>query len=374
MHDDDSISTDSRATDSIAVDYEAMASALTAAASVRTSTSPNPWVGAVVVASNGSVVSSGATEPPGGRHAEIVALDVASAAARGGTLVSTLEPCVHHGRTPPCVESIVRAGIRRVVIGVADPDSKVGGAGIAFLTAAGIEVTVGVLVDEVSEQLAAYLHHRRTGRPYVVAKLATTLDGRAAAPDGTSQWITGNSARRDAHRVRAESDAIVVGAGTVRADDPALTVRHVPGRDPLRIVLGRAPAGAKVHPCLEWVGELGELLDELGGRGVVQLMIEGGPTTLASFHQAGLVDRYVWYLAPSIFGGREAVPAVDGTGAATIAELWRGRLAAVERVGDDLRVDVVPTERPCATRTAPTHLAPSHLAPSHLAPSQREEP
>lgn len=329
----------------------AMRAALAAAASVRTSTSPNPWVGAAVVAADGSVVATGATEPPGGRHAEIVALDAAGPSARGATLVCTLEPCAHHGRTPPCVEAIVRAGVDRVVAGVLDPDEKVAGAGLRFLRAAGVEVETGVLADEVREQLAAYLHHRRTGRPYVVAKVASTLDGRAAAPDGTSQWITGVEARTDAHRLRAESDAVVVGAGTVRADDPALTVRHVDGTDPLRVVLGRAPAGARVHPCLEWSGELRPLLDELGTRGVLQLMVEGGPRTLASFHEAGLVDRFVWYVAPSIFGGRAAAPAVDGTDVPTIDALRRGRFAAVRRVGDDLRVDVVPTvphaARPC---------------------------
>ena len=204
-----------------------MRAAIEAAAAVRTTTSPNPWVGTVVVDDGGRIVATGATQPPGGAHAEREALRHAGAAARGATLVTTLEPCSHTGRTPPCVDAIVDAGIRRVVVGIEDPDPKVAGQGIAALRAAGIDVTVGVEAAAVEAQLAPYLTHRRTGRPYVVLKLAATVDGRTAAPDGTSQWITGEAARADAHRLRAESDAVLVGAGTVRADDPSLTVRHV---------------------------------------------------------------------------------------------------------------------------------------------------
>ena len=295
-------------------DTAAMRAAIAAAATVRTSTAPNPWVGAVVASGDGSIVATGATQPPGGPHAERVALAAAGDAARGATLVTTLEPCSHHGRTPPCVDGIVDAGIARVVVGIEDPDPLVAGQGVAALRAAGIDVTVGVEADAVADQLAPYLVHRRTGRPYVVLKLAATVDGRTAAPDGTSQWITGPEARADAHRLRAESQAILVGAGTVRADDPSLTVRHVEGPDPLRVVLGRAPAGAKVHPCLERTGDLGAVLDELGGRGVLQLLVEGGATVAHAFHAAGLVDRYVVYLAPAVFGGDDALAAVRRPG------------------------------------------------------------
>lgn len=312
-----------------------MRRAIELASGVRATTSPNPWVGCVL-----STGHEGATEPPGGPHAEVVALRVAGPHAAGATLFVTLEPCVHHGRTPPCTDAIVAAGIRRVVVGIVDPDPHVAGAGIARLGAAGIDVTVGVCEDDVREQLAPYLKHRRTGRPWVVLKLAATLDGRTAAPDGSSKWITGEEARADAHRLRAESDAVLVGAGTVRADDPALTVRGVPGGDPLRVVLGRAPADARVHPALELDGDLGDILDDLGGRGVVQLLVEGGAAVAHDFHTQGLVDRYVLYLAPALFGGDDARGLFAGPGAPTVDDVWRGRVVSVERLGDDLRVEV----------------------------------
>ena len=315
-----------------------MRHAVAVAAGVRTTTSPNPWVGAVVEPGG----FEGATQPPGGPHAEVVALRAAGPAARGATMYVTLEPCVHTGRTPPCVDAIVDAGIARVVVGVEDPDPRVSGAGVRALRAAGVIVDVGVAGDEVRAQLAPYLKHRRTGRPWVVLKLAATLDGRTAAPDGTSRWITGAAARADAHRLRAESDAVIVGAGTVRADDPSLTVRDAPGRDPLRVVLGRAPATAKVRPALELEGDLGDVLDQLGRRGVVQAMVEGGATVAGDFHRAGLVDRYVLYLAPAFFGGDDARPLFAGAGAPTMAELWRGRIVSVERLGDDLRLECSP--------------------------------
>jgi diaminohydroxyphosphoribosylaminopyrimidine deaminase/5-amino-6-(5-phosphoribosylamino)uracil reductase len=334
-------------------DTTAMAAALAAAAAVRARTSPNPWVGAAIVATDGELIAIGATEPPGGRHAEIVALDEAGDAAVGATLVCTLEPCSHHGRTPPCTDAIIAAGIGRVVVAVDDPDPKVAGSGIEALRRAGIAVDVGILAAEAEAQLAPYLHHRRTGRPYVICKLAMSVDAGIAAPDGTSQWITGPDARRDAHRLRAESDAILVGAGTVRADDPELTVRHVDGDDPLRVVLGTAPTGAKVHPCLEWHGDLDDLLVELGGRGVVQLMVEGGASVVGSFHAAGLVDRYVLYLAPALFGGSDATAAIGGATAPTIADIWRGRFDSIERVGDDLRIELIPVRPSTTTSTRP---------------------
>lgn len=316
-----------------------MAAAIDAAAAVRGSTAPNPWVGAAVVTTAGAV-HTGATQPPGGPHAEVMALVSAGPAAVGGVLYTTLEPCGHRGRTGPCTEAIVEAGIARVVVGLGDPDPLVAGAGIAALREAGVEVTTGILADDVGAQLEPYLHHRRTGRPFVTLKLAATLDGRTAAPDGSSRWITGVEARTDAHRLRAECDTVLVGAGTVRADDPALTVRHVEGCDPRRVVLGAAPAGARIHPCTEIGGDLGDVLDRLGADGAVDLLVEGGPTVAAGFHRAGLVDRYVVYLAPALFGGDDPPGLFAGGGAATMEELWRGRITGVARLGADLRIDV----------------------------------
>lgn len=316
-----------------------MAAAVDAARRVRRTARPNPWVGCVVV---GRAEHVGATAPPGGPHAEVVALAAAGDDARGAEVYVTLEPCSHVGRTPPCADALIAAGVRRVVVGVEDPDPRVAGRGIARLREAGIEVTVGVLGDVIAEDLAPYLHHRRTGRPYVVGKVAMTLDGRTAAPDGSSRWITGPEARRDAHALRADSDAILVGAGTVRADDPALTVRHVDGPDPRRIVLGTAPPGARVRPCLEWRGELADLLDRLGSEGVLQLLIEGGASTLGSFWREGLLDRLVCYVAPAVTGGDDARGVFAGPGAPTIGDVTRGRIVEVRRLGADVRIDWVP--------------------------------
>jgi diaminohydroxyphosphoribosylaminopyrimidine deaminase/5-amino-6-(5-phosphoribosylamino)uracil reductase len=318
-----------------------MARAAALATSVHGSTAPNPWVGCVVVTPEGATFE-GATAPPGGPHAEVSALAAAGSGARGATLYSTLEPCAHVGRTPPCTDAIIGSGVTRVVIGIFDPDPLVSGRGVDALTAAGIDVAIGVARTEITEDLAPYLKHRRTGRPWVVLKLAVTLDGRTAAPDGTSRWITGAAARADVHRLRARSDAVLVGAGTVRADDPELTVRldPPPARQPLRVVLGSVPAGARVHPALELSGDVGDALDELGARGVLQVLIEGGAAVAHDFHAAGLVDRYVVYLAPALMGGDDGRPVFAGSGADTIDALWRGRLVSVERLGDDLRVEV----------------------------------
>jgi len=323
-------------------DEAAMRRALALAESVRSQTSPNPWVGCVVV--SGGEWFAGATAPPGGPHAEAVALAAAGDRARGATLFTTLEPCAHHGRTPPCSTGIAASGVARVVVALEDPDPQVSGRGVAELRRAGVEVVVGVGASEASELLAPYLKHRRTGRPWVVLKLAATLDGRIAAPDGSSRWLTGEDARADAHRLRAESDAVLVGAGTVRVDDPELSVRlrGVPERQPLRVVLGAAPAGARVQPAVELGGDPATVLDELGAKGVLQLLVEGGARVAHSFHSARLVDRYVLYLAPALFGGDDGVPLFAGPGAPTVSDLWRGRLMGVTRLGDDVRVELAP--------------------------------
>ncbi|MDQ3574032.1 MAG: bifunctional diaminohydroxyphosphoribosylaminopyrimidine deaminase/5-amino-6-(5-phosphoribosylamino)uracil reductase RibD [Actinomycetota bacterium] len=322
-------------------DQRAMERAIGLAATVRATASPNPWVGCVVVTDDGAVFES-ASAPAGGPHAEAGALVSAGERARGATLYCTLEPCSHQGRTPPCADAIVAAGVSRAVVALEDPDARVRGRGLARLREAGIAVEVGLCAGEVRAQLAPYLKHRSTGRPWVVLKLAATMDGRTAAPDGTSRWITGEQARSDAHRLRAESDAVMVGAGTVRADDPALTVRHVPGPDPLRVVLGEVPEGARVLPALEMSGDLGSALDDLGRRGVVQLLVEGGAAVAHAFHLSGLVDRYVLYLAPAFFGGEDARGLFAGAGAGTMADVWRGRIVDVTRLGPDLRVELAP--------------------------------
>jgi diaminohydroxyphosphoribosylaminopyrimidine deaminase/5-amino-6-(5-phosphoribosylamino)uracil reductase len=337
-------------------DVEHMRRALAQAATVRSTTAPNPWVGSVVVppdpGPDAGTVFAGATAPPGGPHAEVTALAAAGESARGATLYVTLEPCAHHGRTPPCTDAIIAAGVARVVVGIEDPDEQVAGRGIAALRAAGIDVTLGVASEEVAEQLAPYSKHRATGQPWVVLKMAASLDGRTAAPDGTSRWITGEAARRDVHRLRAQSDAVLVGAGTVRADDPELTVRLDQGeggedgndgpeqKQPLRVVLGQAPADAKVRPALELDGDLGDVLTELGRRGVLQLLVEGGASVAHDFHAAGLVDRYVLYLAPVLFGGDDGRPIFAGPGAGTIGDVWKGRIVSIEQLGEDLRVEV----------------------------------
>ncbi|MEM9894037.1 MAG: bifunctional diaminohydroxyphosphoribosylaminopyrimidine deaminase/5-amino-6-(5-phosphoribosylamino)uracil reductase RibD [Actinomycetota bacterium] len=331
-------------------DESLMARAVARAAQSRLLAPPNPWVGAVIVTPEG-VSYEGSTRRPGGAHAEVEAIRKAGDAARGATMYVTLEPCAHEGRTGPCAEAVVAAGLDRVVVAVLDPDPQVAGRGVERLRAAGIEVEVGPGAEAVEAQLAPYMHHRRTGRPWVVLKLAGTLDGRTAAADGTSQWITGPEARGDAHRLRAESDAILVGAGTVRADDPRLTVRDVLApdgeapREPLRVVLGAAPANAAIHPCREESGPLSEVLDRLGADDVVQLMVEGGATVAGALHAQGLVDRYVFYLAPAIMGGDDGTPLLAGAGAATIGDLSPLKLDHLVKLGNDLRLDLSPSTR-----------------------------
>ncbi len=340
---------------------------------VRGTTAPNPWVGAVLV-TVADEIYEGATEPPPGRHAEIVALDAARSAGAdpaGATLYTTLEPCSHTGRTAPCIDAIIAADISRVAVGVTDPDPHVAGSGVDALRAAGIEVDVGAAADAVVLSLRPYLHQRQTGRPWVVLKLAATFDGRTAAPDGTSQWITSPQARADAHGLRARCDAVLVGAGTVRADDPSLTVRELPPSDPRRplldmreagdepddlpltraaadrldprrFVLGMAPAEAKVQPCMEVSGSLRSVVPRLTDDGVVELLVEGGANVAGELHRAGFVDEYVVYLAPALAGGDDGLPMLAGAGASTIAEFWRGEIADVRPAGPDLRVTLFP--------------------------------
>jgi diaminohydroxyphosphoribosylaminopyrimidine deaminase/5-amino-6-(5-phosphoribosylamino)uracil reductase len=322
-------------------DERMMRLAVDTACTARLRSRPNPWVGAVVVAQNGEVFT-GATLEPGNAHAEIVALNAAAHHAQDSTLFSTLEPCNHTGRTGPCTQAIIDAGVSRVVVGTLDPDSKVSGSGVQQLRDAGLTVEVGVLEQEVKQQLAAYLHHRATGRPFVVLKMASTIDGRIAAADGSSKWITGETARKRVHQLRAESDAIVVGAGTVRADDPSLTVRDADGPSPRRIVLGTIDASAKVHPCTQWTGTLPDLLDTLGKEGVVQLLVEGGARVAASFHRERLINQYIMHIAPVIAGGDDAAGVFAGPAASTMADMWRGRIVSTTNLDGDIEIILEP--------------------------------
>lgn len=331
-------------------EHEAMRAALAASATVLGTTSPNPAVGAVVLDEHGALVGTAATAPPGGPHAEVRALAAAGDRARGGTVVVTLEPCRHTGRTGPCTEALLDAGVARVVVGCADPTAVAGG-GAQVLREAGVEMTVGVLADEVAAgPLEAWLTAQATGRPFVTWKYAATLDGRSAAADGTSRWITGEGARADVHRLRAEVDAVLVGVGTVLADDPQLTVRPDPGRQPLRVVLdrsGRTPAAARVHDGAAETVVLAaaphEALQELKQRGVVSVLLEGGPTLAGSFLAEGLVDRVVGYVAPALLG--DGAPALARAGVGTIKDAVRLRLDDVTRFGDDVRLVLRPAQR-----------------------------
>lgn len=313
-----------------------MQAAIDAARSVRGTTSPNPWVGAVLVR-DGAIVSRGATSPYGGAHAEAAAL--ANVDARGATLYTTLEPCMpfEGKKTRPCAEAIVEAGVRRVVIGLVDPHAPVQGQGAAYLRANGIDVEVGDGGEAVTELLRPYLKFRRTGRPYVIAKFAVSLDGKVGAPSAGISWLTGEAAVARAHQDRAWVDAILVGSGTVLSDDPALTARvggEPLARQPLRVILdgrGRLASGARAlgpgalvataSSSAEWLRallatgatflqlepdtqgvNLDQLLQALGQRSVVSLIAEGGPTVLASLFEGGHVDEVHAYIAPLVLG------------------------------------------------------------------------
>ena len=320
-------------------DERMMRLAVDTAVDARLRSRPNPWVGAVVVATDGQVFC-GATMQPGEAHAEVVALNAAGHNAHGATLYTTLEPCSHTGKTGPCTQAIINSKISRVVVGVIDPDKQVAGNGIQQLRDAGITVDVGVLQSEVERQLAPYLHHRRTGRPYVILKMAMTLDGRVAMRD-SSQWITGETARKRVHQLRAESDAILVGAGTVRADNPSLTTRDVDGPSPRRVVLGNVSPTDKVNPCLEWTGSLPNLLDTLGNEGVIQLMVEGGPRVATSFHNEQLINQYILHLAPIIAGGSESPNALAAS--TDMSSMMNGHIVSTQVLDNDIEIILEPT-------------------------------
>lgn len=339
-------------------------------------TSPNPPVGAVVVA-GGRVVGRGWHRRAGAPHAEAAALRAAGERARGATLYVTLEPCNHHGRTPPCADAVLAAGVRRVVFGARDPNPHVRGGGAARLRRAGIEVVGGVEGAACEELIAGFSSLVRRGRPLVILKLAATLDGRIATRTGASRWITGPAARQLVHRLRNECDAVMVGAGTVLADDPQLTCRLRGGRDPLRVIVdGRlripltarvltkeaAPAtlvatvttegrklaalrarGATVLALPGRDGRLSlrRLLRELGARGISSVLLEGGGTLAAEALRARVVDRLLLFLAPTLIGG-DGRPMLASLGVRTLAAAPRLRVTDVQAVGRDWLVQAVP--------------------------------
>lgn len=338
-------------------------------------TSPNPCVGAVIVA-GGAVVGEGVTEPPPGDHGEIVALRAAGEKARGATMYVALEPCNHHGRTGPCTQAIIEAGIAEVHFAVADPDPNVAGGGRAALEAARVRVIEGEGDAEARRINEAFFKHRTTGLPFVIAKFAATLDGKIAAASGDSRWVSGPETRAWAHQLRTRIDAILVGSSTVVIDDPLLTARPDgvdAERQPLRVVVdsrGRTPPMAQVftgsartlvatsdqahadwRASIEARGaevltfpmshdhvDLRAVLEHLGRRHVVTLLVEGGGVILGSFFDAGLVDKVTAIIAPIIVGAADAPAAVAGVGAERMADALRLRDVVVERLGGDILV------------------------------------
>jgi diaminohydroxyphosphoribosylaminopyrimidine deaminase / 5-amino-6-(5-phosphoribosylamino)uracil reductase len=344
----------------------------------RYTVAPNPLVGAVV-ARDGTAISQGWHVRAGGDHAEVAALKDAGEAARGATMYVTMEPCNHHGRTPPCTEAVLRAGISRVVMGHLDPDPRMRGRSVEILREAGVEVEVldDPAFDRQNEQ---FLHYMRTGRPFAHLKLAATLDGRIAAAGGDSFWVTGEAARRRAHELRAEAGAVLIGAGTLRADDPLLTARGLPDEPPriTRVVLdphlsmtaeSRLASTAHEAPVLVFADErsldgregnlaaagvevvaaslpsegfdLLGVLEELGRRGIRGVLVEGGGETATRFVRAGLADKLTLFYAPRMVGNG-GVPMIGALRVSRMAEALKFSVSSVETVGEDLAVTLYP--------------------------------
>lgn len=307
---------------------------------------PNPRVGCVLVGADGAMVAEGWHLGAGTPHAEAAALEAAGDRARGATAYVTLEPCHHEGRTPPCSRALAAAGVARVLYAVRDPHAVAAG-GAQWLAEQGVGVESGLLQAEASALNRSWLHRARTGRPWVTWKLATTLDGRSAAADGTSQWITGEESRADVHEQRARCGAIVVGTGTALADDPQLTARRPDGtlfdRQPLRVVVGLRDLAdnARVFDDSAETVHLRtrsprEVLEQLGDRGVHSVWLEGGPTLAAAFMADGFVDEIVAYVAPVLLGrGRQSV---SDLGITTIADALRLEPSDTRIIGHDIRI------------------------------------
>ena len=327
----------------------AMQAAIEQADRVKGRTYPNPPVGAVILDQHGQIAGVGATSPAGGPHAEVLALRRAGARAAGGTAVVTLEPCNHTGRTPPCVDALLAAGVAAVVFAVSDPNPVAAG-GAARLAEAGVDVQAGVLGGAVAGgPLREWLHKLRTGSPHVTWKFATSVDGRSAAADGSSQWITSEAARADVHRRRAAAEAIIVGTGTVFVDDPVLTARLPDGalaeNQPLRVVVGEREISPDARVLNEdsrtmviRTRDPHEVLRALSDR--TDVLVEGGPTLAGAFLRAGVIDRILAYVAPILLGG--PITAVDDVGVLSIAQAQRWHFDGVQTVGPDVLLSLVP--------------------------------
>lgn len=350
-----------------------MKRALVLAARARGATSPNPMVGAVVVRGD-KIIAEGRHRRAGEDHAEVIALRKAGDRAKGAELFLNLEPCFHKGRTPPCTPRVIASGVRRVVAGMTDPNPKTAGKGIEALRRAGIEVRVGVLEDECRRLNEAFIHWIEKGTPFCILKVAMSLDGKIATRTGRSQWITGGKSRRDAHRLRAAVDAVIVGAGTVRADDPSLTARDVKApKQPRPVILSphlglpedakvyghpagcviaasvKAPAGRKKRletmgveiikvPAKRGLILWKPLMEKLGGLDMTSVLIEGGGRIFGSAIEAGVVNKVVAYIAPIIIGGEGATGAFRGKGISRLEDAARMHNVKVKKIGEDIRV------------------------------------
>ena len=336
------------------------------------STSPNPMVGAVLV-KKGEIIAEGFHKKAGTAHAEVIALDRAGENAVGSTLYVSLEPCCHKDkRTPPCTEKIIASGVRRVVIAMRDPNPKVSGKGIEELRKARIEVVAGILEEKARKMNEFYIKQITTGLPFVILKVAMTLDGKIATPEGESQWITGEKARKEVHRLRATVDAVMTAIGTVKADNPQLTCRAVKGKDPVRIIIDpsleispdariltcpphtivvthvSAAAGKKSLLTNKGVTvlsykrkrlDLAWLMKELCSMGITSALVEGGSSLSASCLEAGIVDKVMFYIAPKIIGGRESFPAIGGSSFRRLDDAYRLTRTLVRRIGDDIVIE-----------------------------------
>ena len=360
-------------------DEKYMQLALDLAASARGNTNPNPLVGAVIV-KDGIIVGTGLHRKAGEPHAEVHAFRMAGEHAKGATLYVTLEPCSHYGKTPPCANLVKESEVKRVVVAMQDPNPAVAGRGIQLLRNAGIEVAVGVLVEQAQRLNERFIHNMLTKRPFIISKYAMTLDGKIATHTGHSKWVTGEAARQDVHHIRHQVDGILVGAGTVIADNPSLTTRLPEGygKNPVRIIMDstlRIPAHAHVldvkeadtiivcdeDASLERITALQEqgitvmkvrrnqqglmiddMLEKLYQYGITDILVEGGSTVNASFLQQGAIDKFVIYIAPKVLGGKLSLTPFAGPNPLTMDASWDVEVASFEKIGQDLRIIAYP--------------------------------